>query len=87
MKDEKSIDRVIQVADISIGQHISALRKARRIKQTEMVAKLQVMEIDISIYSYNRIEKGTQNPTVSFLCACCEILGCDMNALFGFTKK
>lgn len=49
-----------------------------------MVARLRIMGVDISIYSYNRIEKGTQNPTVSFLYACCNILNCDMNTLFGF---
>lgn len=52
--------------------------------KNDMVARLQVMGIDISIYSYNRIEKGTQNPTVSFLYACCHILNCDMNMLLGF---
>lgn len=87
MKNEKSIDRVIQVNNINIGKNITELRKNKSIKQTEMVAKLQVMEIDISIYSYNRIEKGSQNPTVSFLFACCEILECDMNQIFGYTKK
>lgn len=53
-----------------------------KIKQTDMVARLQLMGMDISIYSYNRIEKGTQNPTVSFLCACCNIFHCDMNMIF-----
>ena len=84
MKSSKSIDRIIQVNDINIGSNISKLRKSMKIKQTDMVAKLQIMGIDISIYSYNRIEKGTQNPTVSFLYACCRILECDMNMLFDF---
>lgn len=84
MKSEQSIDRVIQVNDINIGNNIANLRKSRKIKQTDMVAKLQIVGVDISIYSYNRIEKGTQNPTVSFLCACCRILDCDMNTLFMF---
>lgn len=84
MKNEQSIDRIIQVGDIHLGKNIAALRKAAKIKQTDMVARLQTNGVDISIYSYNRIEKGTQNPTVSFLYACCRILGCDMNQLFGF---
>ena len=82
MKSENSTDKVIQVNDINIGQNITQLRKSMYLKQTDMVAKLQLLEIDISIYSYNRIEKGTQNPTVSFLHACCKILNCDFNALF-----
>ena len=71
MKNEQSIDRVIQVHDIDIGTNIAKLRKSMKIKQNDMVARLQINGIDISIYSYNRIEKGTQNPTVSFLYACC----------------
>ena len=84
MKNEESIDRIIQVNDIDIGKNITILRKSVNIKQTDMVAKLQIKGIDISIYSYNRIEKGKQNPTVSFLFACCQILDCDMNTLFDY---
>lgn len=84
MKDNNSIDRIIQVNDINIGKNIADLRKSLKIRQNEMVAKLQVNGLDISVYSYNRIEKGTQNPTVSFLYACCHILNCDMNTLFNY---
>lgn len=84
MKSKESPDRVIQIKSLEIGQNIANLRKSQNIRQTEMVARLQTNGIDISIYSYNRIEKGTQNPTVLFLYACCRILGCDMNAIFDF---
>ncbi len=84
MKSEESIDRIIQVNNIDIGRNIAKMRKAMNIKQTEMVARLQTNGVDISIYSYNRIEKGTQNPTVLFLYACCRILDCDMNTIFDF---
>ena len=84
MKNDNSIDRIIQVNDTNIGSNIAKLRKAKKIKQTDIVARLQITGVDVSIYSYNRIEKGTQNPTVSFLYACCHILECDMNILFDF---
>ena len=84
MKNCESVDRIIQVNDIDIGKIIARIRKSMNIKQTDMVARLQINGIDISIYSYNRIEKGTQNPTVSFLFACCHILECDMNTIFDF---
>ena len=45
-------------------------------------AELAKAGVDISIYSYNRIEKGTQNPTVSCLLGLCDILKCDMNQIF-----
>lgn len=84
MKNENSIDRIIQVNNIDIGKNIARLRKSMNIKQTDMVARLQTNGVDISVYSYNRIEKGTQNPTVIFLYACCHILDCDMNMIFNF---
>ncbi len=84
MKNQDSIDRIIQVNSVNIGKNITKLRKAMDIKQTDMVARLQTNGLDISVYSYNRIEKGTQNPTVSLLLACCRILSCDMNAIFDF---
>ena len=62
MKNCESIDRIIQVNNIDIGKNIAKLRKSMNIKQTDMVARLQINGIEISIYSYNRIEKGTQNP-------------------------
>lgn len=86
MKNVESLDRIIQVNDVDIGQNIALLRKSLKIKQVDMVARLQIIGIDISIYSYNRIEKGTQNPTVSFLYACCAILNCDMNTIFSFSQ-
>lgn len=85
MKNEDSIDRIIQVNDIHIGSNIRMLRKKLKLKQTEMVIRLHLVGVDISIYSYNRIEKGSQNPTVSFLFACCRIFNCDMNTLFNFS--
>ncbi len=78
--------RVIQVKDINIGNNIKHFRLLAGYKQTAIVKALQLHGCDISIYSYNRIEKGTQNPTVSCLLALCAILSCDMNDLFGYKK-
>ncbi len=82
MKNDTSKNLVIQVGDVNIGDNIRKYRKEAGYKQIDLVAKLQVSGIDISVYSYNRIEKGTQNPTVSLLLSLCKILNCDMNALF-----
>lgn len=87
MKTVDSTNIVIQVHDVCIGENIAFLRKQRKIKQVDMLNQLQLKGIDISIYSYNRIEKGTQNPTVSTLLALCDILDCDMNTLFKYNKK
>ena len=54
MKNCESVDRIIQVNDIDIGKNIARIRKSMNIKQTDMVARLQINGIAISIYSYNR---------------------------------
>ena len=83
MKRKNSEFRVIQIKDKNIGSAIRKIRVAQNIKQTDIVKQLQLRGVDISIYSYNRIEKGTQNPTVSCLLGLCDILKCDMNEIFG----
>lgn len=86
LKGKDSKDIIIQVGDVNIGKNIANLRKKRDIKQNEMVKLLQLEGIDISIYSYNRIEKGNQNPSVSLIYICSKILGCDMNEIFGYKE-
>ena len=83
MKRDNTEHRVIQVKDENIGVYIRKIREAQKIKQTDIVKQLQLRGVDISSYSYNRIEKGTQNPTVSCLLGLCDILKCDMNQIFG----
>lgn len=82
MKRANTEFRVIQVKDKNIGNSIRKIREAQKIKQTDIVKQLQLRGVDISIYSYNRIEKGVQNPTVSCLLGLCDILKCDMNEIF-----
>lgn len=75
-------NRVIQVNDINIGKNIKLKRSEMGLKQTDIIARLQVLGIKISIYSYSKIESGKQNPTVSLLAALTEVFSCDFNALF-----
>lgn len=74
--------RVIQVRDVNIGRNIKKIRKKRGLKQTDVIAKLQLLGIEISVYSYSKIENGKQNPTVSLLVGLTEVFGCDFNGLF-----
>ena len=87
MIEGKSSDRVIQVNDVFIGSNIRDLRLKAGLKQVELVRMLQIGGLDISVFSYNRIEKGTQNPTVSVLLRLCSILNCDMNDIFGMSGQ
>lgn len=78
--------RIIQVSDINIGENIRSLRIKNGYKQTQIVNQLQLSGYDISTFSYNRIEKGTQNPTVTLIIKLCQILNCDVNTLFGYNN-
>ena len=79
----KNESRIIQVADINIGNNIRMLRIQKGYKQTEVVKLLQLSGYDISTFSFNRIEKGAQNPTVTLILMLCNIFSCDVNAIFG----
>lgn len=74
--------RIIQVDDINIGKNIKSLREKSNLTQTNILAKLQLMGVEISVYSLSKIENGRQNPTVSLLSALTKILDCDFNAFF-----
>jgi len=78
----KNESRVIQVNDINIGENIKALRIKNDIKQTDMIARLQLEGVKVSVYSYSKIESEKQNPTVSLLIALTDIFECDFNAFF-----
>ncbi len=83
MKRNYTEHRVIQIKDINIGDNIKVIRENLGLHQTDVVRELQLRGVDISPSAYNKIEKGKQNPTVSFLFGMCEILNCDVNDLFG----
>lgn len=74
--------RIIQVNDINIGNNIKTLREKSNLTQTDILAKLQLMGVEISVYSLSKIENGRQNPTVSLLSALTKILDCDYDAFF-----
>lgn len=78
----KKESRVIQVNDICIGENIKSLREQKGLKQTDVIARLQLLGIEISVYSYSKIETGRQNPTVSLLKALTKIFQCEYNDFF-----
>lgn len=79
----KNESRIIQVEDINIGRNIKNLREEHNLTQLDVLAKLQLLGVEISVYSYSKIENGRQNPTVSLLSALTKILDCDYNDFFG----
>lgn len=59
---------------IHIGENIKAIRKQKKIKQIDIVRKMQLMGIDITRESLVKIERGIQHIYASQLKAIKEIL-------------
>ena len=69
MKEQK-----IKQDAILIGQNIKNIRKQKKIKQAEVVRKMQLLGVDITRESLVKIERGIQHIYATQLKAIKEIL-------------
>lgn len=75
-------ERVNQHTNPIIGTNIRRLRKARGLKAVDVIAKLQLMDINVNTGIFSKVEKGRNNPTVDMLIALTDIFQCDFNEFF-----
>lgn len=75
-------ERVNQHTNPIIGTNIRRLRKERGLKAVDVIAKLQLMDINVNTGIFSKIEKGRNNPTVDMLIALTDIFKCDFNEFF-----
>ena len=68
--------------DLDIGKTIQELRRARKMTQEQVLAKMQLMGIPISKSSYAKIETNRLNIKVSELIALKQILQCRYDVFF-----
>lgn len=68
-------------SNITLGHNLRKLRKERKITQEQMVARMQLLGINISRSIYSQIECGTYNIKVTELAALKTILDVDYNTL------
>lgn len=74
--------------DIIIGDNIRQLRKQAGLTQEQTVAKMQLMECNITRGSYAKIEVGLANIRVTELIALKYIFGVEYSAFFaGKTRR
>ncbi len=66
----------------SFGQNLRSLRKERNLTQEQIVAKLQLLNQNISRSAYSQIECGTYNIRITELVALKEILDIDYDDFF-----
>ena len=65
-----------------IGTNIKRLRKERNMKATEVIAKLQCENVNVTTGIFSEVETGYNNPTVDMLIALTKIFKCDYNEFF-----
>ena len=57
-------------------------RKERGLKATEVIAKLQLENVNVTTGIFSKVENGYNNPTVDMLVALTKIFECDFNEFF-----
>ena len=75
-------ERINQHLNPIVGSNIRRLRKERGMKAVEVIAKLQLVEVNVNTGIFSKVENGRNNPTVDMLIALTDIFGCDFNEFF-----
>ena len=75
-------ERINQHLNPIVGSNIRRLRKERNMKATEVIAKLQLKDINVTTGIFSKVENGWNNPTVDMMIALTEIFECDFNEFF-----
>lgn len=69
-------------ADITLGQNLRDIRKARKLTQEQVVTKMQLLGFDISRSIYSQIECGTYNIKITELIALKQIYDVEIDDFF-----
>lgn len=65
-----------------IGRNVERLRKDRKIKQKDFIARLQIEGLDINPTSYSKLEGQVRNATDKEVFVIAKVLGIEMEELF-----
>ena len=68
--------------DMDIGNAIQKIRIQNNLTQEQVIAKMQLMGIEVSRSTYAKLETNRMNIKVSELVALSKILNVDFNAFF-----
>ncbi len=75
-------ERVNQRLNPIIGTNIRRLRKERNLKAVDVIAQLQLREINVTTGIFSKVENGRNNPSVDMLIALTEIFNCSFDEFF-----
>ena len=75
-------ERVNQHLNPLIGTNIKRLGKEHNMKATEVIAKLQCENVNVTTGIFSKVENGYNTPTVDMLIALTKIFKCDYTEFF-----
>lgn len=75
-------ERINQHLNPIIGSNIRRLRLERGMKATEVIAKLQLQNINVTTSIFSKVENGRNNPTVDMLIALKDIFNVEYEEFF-----
>lgn len=73
--------RILQDAHVPIGENIRRIRKQKKIKQVDLVARMNVMGIHMTREMFGKIERGVRHVGAYELYVIRELLGTDYEEL------
>ena len=65
-----------------VGNNIRRIRLEKGLRNRDVVAKLQLLGVDITAGRLSKVELGLNNPSVNLLRGLTQIYKCDYNAFF-----
>ena len=75
-------ERVNQHRNPIVGTNIRRLRKEKGLKAVEVIARLQLVDVNVTTGIFSKVENGYNNPSVDMLIALTNIFDCDFNEFF-----
>ena len=75
-------ERINQHTNPLVGSNIRRLRKELNMKAVEVIAQLQLRDVNVTTGIFSKVENGWNNPSVDMLIALTDIFKCDFNEFF-----
>lgn len=75
-------ERINQHKNPIVGGNIRRLRLERNMKATEVIAKLQLKDVNVTTGIFSKVEHGRNNPSVDMIIALQEIFDVDYKEFF-----
>lgn len=75
-------ERINQHQNPIIGSNIRRLQKERGMKSVDVIAKLQLRDVNVTSGIYSKVLNGRNNPTVDMLIALADIFNISFDEFF-----